>query len=140
MRAFIDTNVLLDVLALREPFYADAASVWTLAEQHKVKGLVSVLSFCNIHYIVRRMESRQQADRAVTLLCDVFTPVALDGQILNQALAAKFKDFEDAVQYHSALHAGADCLVTRNPGHFPRGGLSVASPAEFLAAHAAEQP
>ena len=95
-----------------------------------------MLSFSNIYYIVRRLRDRRAAAAALRLLRDTFTPVALDEQVLYQAMDAGMKDFDDAIQYFSALRQGATCLIRRNPGHFPRSTLSVLTPAEFLAAHA----
>ncbi len=135
MRVFVDTNVLLDVLAQREPFYRDSATVWTLAEHGKIEGMVSALSFSNVYYIVRRLTNRRTARRALVLLRDTFVPVACDQQVLSQAIDAGMKDFEDAIQYFSAVRAEATALVTRNPGHFPRSDLAIVTPAEFLAMH-----
>jgi predicted nucleic acid-binding protein len=135
MRVFLDTNVLLDVLARREPFYGDSVAVWTLAEQRKIHGLVSVISFTNLFYIVGRLQNRRAALRVLTMLRDTFTPVLCDDLILNQAMDAGFDDFEDAVQYFSALRAETTCVVSRNPEHFPRSELAVLTPTEFLAAH-----
>ena len=70
-------------------------------------------------------------------LRDVFTPVILDAQMLNQAIGAGFGDFEDAIQYHSALRAEADTLITRNVSDYPRSKLLIVTPSEFLAARAA---
>jgi predicted nucleic acid-binding protein len=135
MNVFLDTNVVLDVLAEREPFYNDSAAVCTLAEQGQIRGLVSVLSYANIYYVVRRKRDRRAANRSVRLLRDAFVPVACDEQILGQAIDAGMKEFEDAIQFFSAVHSHADCLVTRDPGHFPRSTLPILSPAEFLQAH-----
>ena len=139
MNVFIDTNVLLDVLAKREPFYRDSATVWTLAERGKVRGFVSTLSFSNVYYIVRRLKDRRTADRAMRMLRDTFAPVVCDEQILSQAIDAGMKDFEDAIQYFSAMHAEVACLISRNPDHFPRSVLSVVTPTEFLVAHSFEK-
>ena len=135
IKAFIDTNVLLDVLARREPFYADAARLWSLCERGRVTGCVSVISFNNIYYVVRKAESKDRAEEALTLIRDVFTAVDLSAQVLGQAIDAGFDDFEDAIQFHSAVHAEASCLVTRNPDHFPFGSVPILSPREFLAVH-----
>ena len=141
MNVFIDTNVLLDVMLERRGFYRDSLAVWSLAEQGKIAGQISVISFNNIYYIVRKIRSRKTADRVLVMLRDVFTPISLDGKILNQAIAAGFADFEDAIQYYSALHADASCIISRNPDHFPKSprdrgyDLPVLSPAEFLAAY-----
>ncbi len=133
MKVFVDTNVLMDVLAKREPFYRDSAHVWTLAEQGRVAGFVSVISFNNIYYVVRRLRTRQVADRMMILLRDTFTPVALDKQILDQAIDAGLTDLEDAIQYFSAVRAGADCIVSRDARAFPVSDLPVLTPQEFLA-------
>jgi len=136
VKAFVDTNILLDVLAERHPFYSDSAAVWTLAEEGRIEGLVSAVSFTNIFYVVRKLADAKSARRALVLLRNAFTAVACDGRILTQAMDSNFKDFEDAVQYFSAVQAGAECLISRNPDDFSRAGeFPVLSPAEFLAAY-----
>lgn len=134
----LDTNVILDVPAERMPFYASAMRVWTLAESGRIDGHVAAISFSNCYCIVRKFGGRRNAEKAIRLMRDVFTPVDLTAQILHQAVDAGFADFEDAIQFHSAVHARAECIITRNPDHFPRAPISVLSPAEFLAAHSFE--
>ena len=134
-RVFLDTNILLDVLTVRGPFYGDAARLWTLAEEGRIVGLISAISFGNCYYVLRKQAGRANADEAMCHLRDAFKPVELTEQILDQAIDAGFSDFEDALQFHSAVHARAECILTRNPDHFPRAPLSVLSPAEFLAVH-----
>lgn len=138
VRVFIDTNVLLDVLAERKAFYTEALRVWTLAESGRIDAHVAAISFSNCYYLVHKYAGRRNAEKAIRLLRDVFTPVDLTAQVLNQAIDAGFTDFEDAIQFHSAVHAQVECILTRNPDHFPRTPLSVLSPAEFLAAHSFE--
>ena len=138
MRILVDTNVLLDVLARREPFYAASAGVWSLAERGEVGAVVSAISFNNVYYIVRRAEGRAKAEKAIRLIRDVFEPVAPDGQIIDQAIDAGLDDFEDAVQFHSAIRAKAAYLVTRNADHFPASELPILTPGEFLAAWRAQ--
>ncbi len=133
MKAFVDTNVLLDVLAKREPFYTDAARIWSLAERGRIEVQVSVISFNNIYYIVRRVAGRQDAEKAIRLMRNVFTPVPLNAQVLSQAIDAGFSDFEDAIQFHSAVFTDASFFITRDVGHFPTAAFPVLSPMEFLA-------
>ena len=128
----VDTNVLIDVLAQREPFYADSARLWTLAEQGRIKGFTSVISFNNIYYVVRKLRTRRVADRMMVLLRDTFTAVPLDKQILDQAIDAGFKHLEDAIQYFSAVRAGAACIVSSDAGAFPPSDLPVLTPRELL--------
>jgi predicted nucleic acid-binding protein len=124
VRVFVDTNLLLDVLAKREPFYA-AARIWTLAETGACEALVSAISSNNVFYIVRKARDLAAARRALVLLRDVFASVAPDQRILNQAIDSGIADFEDAIQFYSALHARADYLLTRNVGDFPAGILPI---------------
>jgi predicted nucleic acid-binding protein len=138
VNVFVDTNILLDVLARREPFYADSAEVWTLAETGRVSGFASTLSLPNLYYLLRRVKGQLLARKALGILRDIFTLVPLDVQIANQAIDAGIKDFESAIQFFSALRAGASVLVTRNPKDFPVGNVAIQTPAEFLAAHFAE--
>jgi predicted nucleic acid-binding protein len=135
MKVFVDTNVLLDVLAKREPFYADAARIWSLAERGRIEAQISVISFNNIYYVVRRQANRRAAEKALRLMRNVFTAVPLNVQVLNQAMDAGFSDFEDAIHFHSAVDAGSDCLITRDADHFPATAVTVLSPAQFIALH-----
>ena len=138
MNVFLDTNVLLDVLARREPFYADSAQVWTLAESGRIVGFASTLSLPNLFYLVRRTKGQKAARNAISILRDIFSLVPLDVQITNQAVDADMKDFEDAIQFFSALRAGATALITRNPKDFPGGDVAIQTPTEFLATHFSE--
>ena len=132
-RAFIDTNVLLEVLVRRKPFWDDSAAVWALCETGKIEGIVSSLSLPNVFYVICRAADVKTARRAIVILRDIFTIVPLDAQLINQAIDAGGDDFEDAIQFFSALRAGVSVLITRNTRHFPAGELAVQTPAEFLA-------
>ena len=70
------------------------------------------------------------------ILRGVFKPVACDADVVSLAIDADLTDFEDAVQYFSALASGAEAIVTRNTNHFPSDKLLVATPSAFLATHA----
>jgi len=136
VNVFLDTNVVLEVFAHRQPFYAASANVWALAERGQVRGLVSALSMTNLYYVVRKLASRLEATEMLKAVraCVGLTPC--DATVLNQAIDA---DFEDAVQFFSARAAAADVLVTRNTAHFPEDDdLPAMTPAAFLAAHTFE--
>jgi len=118
---FADTNTLLDVLANREPFVRAARMLWEWSELGAIVGKVSVISFNNIFYIVRKSHGETLARECLSRLRQVFDPVGLDVKTLDRAMDVKIRDFEDAIQYSSAVRSGATFLVTRNPGDFPRG-------------------
>ena len=133
MKLLVDTNVLLDVLAHREPHYAASARVWTLAERGEVQAVVSAISFNNVYYIVRRAAGKEKARAALRALRDVFEWVAPDRNIVNQAIDSESDDFEDAVQFYSAVRAEVDYLVTRDPAGFPTSGPAIVTPSELVA-------
>ncbi|MCZ6632524.1 MAG: PIN domain-containing protein [bacterium] len=128
----VDTNVLLDVLARREPHYQASAQVWTLAECGEITAFISAISFNHIYYILRKAESKTAAYNALKLLRNVFESVAPDAKIINQAIDSACDDFEDAIQFHSAVRVGAHVLITRNPNDFPQSSVAIATPEEFL--------
>ncbi len=133
MKIFVDTNVLIDVLEDREPYYTCSAQVWFLAEAKKVEAFISVISFNNVHYLVRRHVNVERARRAMEILHATFTMVPLDESVMVKAITARITDFEDAIQFFSALSAGVDCIVTRNVQHFPVDTLPVMTPEDFVA-------
>lgn len=132
MKVLIDTNVVMDVLLRREPFFADAQQVWSLAERGRIDGLVCAVTFPNIFYIVRKLHGATRAAAVLKMLRDSFTAATLDEGVTNQAIDAGFADFEDALQYFSAIRSDAQCIVSRNPGDFPKSGCPVLMPREFL--------
>ena len=133
MRVFVDTNVLLDVLAHREKFYDASARIWTFAERGQIEAFISTISFNNVYYIIRKAQDKKTADTAMKLLRDVFDSIPPDTRILNQAIDSEFNDFEDALQFHSAVRCQADYLITRNPADFPTTKPAVLTPEEFMA-------
>lgn len=97
----LDTNVLLDVLTERVPFYGASEKVWSLCESGAVRGLVSAISFNNTFYVARKWGGMAKAYTVLRTIRDLFEIAALDEQLLNQAMSAGLSDFEDAIQYHS---------------------------------------
>ena len=132
-RVFLDTNVLLDILLRRDPFYAAAAKIWLKVESREMEGLVSLPSLGTIFYLVRKRADLNTARQALSTICRVLRVAESPGQAGHMALQSHMPDFEDALQYAIATLAGADCLVTRNPSDFPkRGKVPVLTPEEFL--------
>ena len=84
-------------------------------------------------YILSKELKRDKAMRVLEKLRIVFRVAAVDEKVIDLSLASTFKDFEDAVQYYSALHVKADCLITRNKSDYRTDRLPVMTPEEFLA-------
>jgi len=132
MKIFIDTNILLDVFQERVPHFEDSLQIWALAESRKAEVFISAISFNNIHYIMRKHAGKDSAQRAVEVMNSNFSMVPLVQDIVGKAIMAKMPDFEDSIQFFSALSVGADCIVTRNVKDFPADILPVLTPEAFL--------
>lgn len=133
MKVFFDTNVILDVLANREPFVADSAAVLSLVEARTVEGFVAAHSVTTLFYLLRREVGSRRAREVLMDLLRVLEVVAVDQDRIFQALAMDWDDFEDAVQASCAAKAEVDYLLTRDQDDFRGSYVSVLSPAEFIA-------
>lgn len=132
MRILLDTNILLDVLTQRQYFFTDSSKVWTLVHSGLVEGYLSAISVNNLYYIVRKLRDRKTAELFVDDILTDFEIASLSKSILKQARTVSGKDFEDSIQYFSAIQEGCEVLITRNKKDFPRLGLQVLTPSEFL--------
>ena len=130
---FADTDIILDVLARREPFYPAAARLFSLAEKGDIQICVSSLAYANIYYIMRKARSSTIAVTTLKKLSRLVTILPVDEETVTLALDAGFPDFEDAIQYHAALKRGVACLVTRNGKHYKRSAIPICTAEEFLA-------
>lgn len=133
MNALIDTNVILDVIMGRDPFFTDSSLVLDHAERGDFVAWVCATTVTTIFYLTRRhLGSEATLDRIkdLTAICAV-APV--NHSVIDSALHGRFVDFEDAVLHDSAVLAGADCIVTRNQADFREASLLVYSPTQFLA-------
>lgn len=132
MRILVDTNILLDVLAKRQLHFDDSAKVWTLVHSELVEGYLSAISVNNLYYIVRNLQDRKTAEAFVDDILNDFEIASLTKSILKQARTVMGKDFEDSIQYFSAIQVGCEVLITRNKKDFPALGLQILTPREFL--------
>lgn len=133
MRLFLDINVILDVLADRDPWVDDSAAVLSLLDHEDVDGLVAAHSITTLFYLASKHLGRKQAVAVLLDLLDHVSVTPLDQDLLLRALSLGWHDVEDAVQGLSAQRARADYLVTRNPSDFPSTVVAVVTPPELLA-------
>lgn len=132
-RIFLDTNVVLDYLMERGDFYKDSEYIFQAAYNNEVELCLSALSFSNIAYITRKKFLKDELYELLAELRKMVTCTAVDDHVVDAALTKKAKDFKDALQYFSAVQAGADCIVTRNIKDFDFSTIKVLTPNEFLA-------
>jgi predicted nucleic acid-binding protein len=131
-RLFLDTNVILDLLANREPHFVSIARLATLADQKKLVLVSSPLSFTTVDFILNKYESEDSVRaklRKFKIICEVGE---VNEEIIDKGLNSAFKDFEDAVQYYSALQANCSVIITRNAKDFKHSSIPVMTAEEYL--------
>lgn len=133
MRVFIDTNVIVDVIAKREPFFADSQAVLALCATGEIEGVVSDLTFCNVAYVLRKALGNAQLRNGLRVLKEHLTIVSVGEGAITAAIGNESADFEDAVQLETARMNQVDLIVTRNVRHFNNSSIRVCTPSELLA-------
>lgn len=134
MKVFIDTNVLIDYLAKREPFCYDATLIFEMLNQRKIKGAMSALTIVNCAYVLRKAFPPKAVMDTVKWLCDELEITAIDKNTILHAAHKHTNDFEDSVQYFSATYFHPDVVITRDKKGFSSADIVVMTPAEFIAA------
>ena len=135
MRLLIDTNVVLDVLLRREPFFSSAAEVLNLTHRDDVREYVSASAITDIYYIANKQMKDRAADRnLLNRLLMVVSVAAVSEQEIRNALHLEWADFEDSVQYSVALLNEMDGIVTRNPSDYQEASIQIWLPEQILGA------
>lgn len=131
-RLFVDTNLMMDLLGERVPHYDSIAKVATLADKRKVKMVVSAFSYPIVYYLLSNFESSENVKEKLRKFRIISEVSDLDEITIEKGLESDFRDFEDALQYHCALKADCDILLTRNGKDFKNASIPVMSAEEFL--------
>jgi predicted nucleic acid-binding protein len=132
MKIFLDTNIVLDFLGEREPFYLSAAKIATLADKGKIEIIVSALSYSTVGYLLTKFEGLDKTKDKLRKFKAISTICELDDRIIEKGLNSNFSDFEDSLQYFSALRHECDILITRNEKDFKTAHITIMNPTEFL--------
>jgi len=132
-RLFIDTNIIIDLLSRREPFYNESAELFSLADQKVIELNISSLTIANTSYtLLRKIEAKKVKEilRKLRLIVNI---LPLDDKIIDLALNDNsFSDFEDGLQYFTAIENNQDLIVTRNLKDFKASKLPVMTARLFI--------
>ena len=115
MRVLIDTNVILDVLLKRSPFYEAAIEVLKLSVREDIQEFVSASAITDIYYIAyKNMRDKAVVRELLKKLLLIVSVAGVSEEEIQKALELGWKDFEDSVQYSVALLNEMNGLITRN--------------------------
>jgi predicted nucleic acid-binding protein len=132
VKILIDTNIIVDVAIERQPFYSESVQVLSFVHQRRVEGYISASTVSDIYYIIRKPKGRDETIdflRRLATFCQIAT---VDRSVITIALAANFRDFEDAIQYSTAVVNQLDIIVTRNPEDFPVTTPRIMTPVQLI--------
>jgi len=131
--ALIDTNIILDLIGRRMPFYQAAARLFTLGERKKVQLYTSSLSIANISYILREEYGKDELRQILSSFVLIVDILDLSGKIIGLALADQsFSDFEDTIQYFTARENRVDVIISRNQKDFKASDIPVMNCEQFI--------
>jgi predicted nucleic acid-binding protein len=132
-KIFIDTNIVIDLLSRREPFFEAAAELFSLADKKQVELSVSSLTIANTSYVLLRRMDPSKAKSVLRKLRLILKTLPLDDKIIGLALNDEtFTDFEDGLQYFTALEFEQDIIITRNLKDFKNSKLPAMTAKQFL--------
>ena len=133
MVVLVDTNIIIDALANREPYADNAKKILEKCAAREVTGILAAHSIPNMFYIFRKNFSQDERRFLLKNLCNIFKISDLNAKKILAALEnEKFVDFEDCLQEEGAVESMADYIVTRNPADFANSRVKVILPEEFL--------
>ncbi len=132
LNVFADADIILDLLSQRDPFYKYSAEIFSLADRGKVRIFTSTLIIANIHYILTKIIGKEKSIKNIQKLKTIVKILAVDEKIITLSLNSDFSDFEDAIQYYTAVENSISYLVTRNIKDYKTADINVMSPDTFL--------
>jgi predicted nucleic acid-binding protein len=130
---FLDTNVLMDILANRQPFYKSSSEIYKLGLGEKVNFFTSSYTISTLHYLLKKFTSEENIRQSLEEIINVVSIISVDINIIKKSLKSNHKDFEDAIQIVSAQSIkDMYCIVTRDLKHYKHAEINVMTPDDFL--------
>lgn len=129
---FIDSDILLDVTLNRQPHEKYAMQLLTLRDTHNITLCTSASSLLNVYYFATKAAGKSQARNIITTLKNKITILSTDIHAINSALTSDFEDFDDAVQYHTALSNHAKLIITRNLKDYKKSAIPFMTADQYM--------
>ena len=132
MKVLIDTNIIMDEILVREPFYNDSHTVIQMCADEKIQGFLAAHTITNLFYMLRKEIPIKKRREILLGLLEFLFVESIDIEKLIRALSNEnFKDFEDCLQVECAAEVNADYIITRNKIDFAGSEIPILTPAEF---------
>lgn len=131
MKIVFDTNIVLDVLLIREPYAQMSINLFDAVVSQEIEGYLCATTLTTIDYLVAKRQDKLKARELVRRLLELFSVTEVNEAVLAKAVNSDFSDFEDAVLYQASCYASVDGIVTRNAKDFKTALLPIYSPDEL---------
>jgi predicted nucleic acid-binding protein len=135
-KLFFDNDVILDISIKRDELLKndvdDAIKLINLVEADEYKGYTSTIIFTNTYYIQKKLKDHNTSINFLKKLRLILTVLNVDDKIIQKALESEFNDFEDAVQYFTAVENKMDYIITRNMEDYKKSTIRVCTPSQYL--------
>jgi predicted nucleic acid-binding protein len=131
-KILVDTNIVLDLLTKRKDFYLPASKLFTLADNGKVRLAISSLTFATTYYLLSRELDTAKAKEILRKFKVLVIVLPVDDKVIDLALNSDFKDFEDAIQYYTAIENKQEIIITRNLRDFKLSSLPLLTAEDYL--------
>jgi len=131
-RLLVDTNIVLDLLAKRTEFLKESQELFTLSDKKELKLYVSSLTFANTYYILSQKMKLDNARKVLRKFKVLVEVLPMDEKIIDLSLESDFKDFEDAIQYHTAIENDISIIITRNLKDFKTAKIAVLTAKNYI--------
>ncbi len=131
-KVFVDSDIVLDLLSGRQPHHNYAGELFSLADENLIQLCVSSLTFANVNYILSKQLSSTQAKKMLLKFKTLISVLSVNDKIIELALASDFRDFEDAIQYHTAIENKINTLLTRNLKDYKKAEISILTAQQYL--------
>lgn len=132
-KIFVDTNIVIDLLSRREPFYEEAAALFSLADKKEIELAVSALTIANTCYVLLRQMDSYKAKLILRKLKLIVTVLPLNDKIIGLTLNDEtFADFEDGLQHFTAIENRQELIISRNLKDFKNSVLPTMTARQFI--------
>ncbi|MCR5794969.1 MAG: PIN domain-containing protein [Solobacterium sp.] len=133
MKVLLDTNVIMDVLQSRDPWYRDGQAIFLLAAGNTIDAYITANAVTDIHYLLKHsLHDEKKTRKLLHTLFQLFTILDTCGIDCEKALHSNLKDYEDAVMHEAAKREGIDCIITRDTADLKGASVNVYLPSQFL--------
>jgi len=132
MKILLDTNVVLDVLLERQPYYSASSKVFIFSSKNNIELFITSTIVTDLYYIISKLLSKKEAKDFLINLLEIVDVCGVDKSVILKSMNSDFADLEDAVQYYAAKAENINAIITRNKKDFKLSTITVLTPVEFL--------